>query len=87
MTTTKTQTTEYRLEASARKADREREAVQAMKEYEAEKIRVDANTARLRALRLAKETADAQQAADAAPAAKPKPARRAPAAAKKRKTT
>ena len=86
MTTTKTQTTEYRLEASARKADREREAVQAMKEYEAEKIRVDANTARLRALRLAKETAEAQ-AADAAPPAKPKPARRAPAAAKKRRTT
>ena len=66
MTTTKTQTTEYRLEASARKADREREAVQAMKEYEAEKIRVDANTARLRALRLAKEIAEAQAAANKA---------------------
>jgi len=85
MTTTKTQTTELRLEASARKADREREAVQAMKEYGAKNTRVDANPARLKALRLAKEPADAQ-AADAEPAAKPKPARRAPAAAKKRKT-
>ena len=54
---------------AARKVDREREATQAMREYHAEKARVDANTERLRALRLAKEAADAQRAAKKAPAA------------------
>jgi hypothetical protein len=56
--------------AAARKADRERDALQAMREYQAEQARVDANTARLRALRLAKA---AEAAADQASAAKKSP--------------
>lgn len=60
-------------ELAARRADRERDGLQAMREYQAEQARIDANTARLRAARLAKEAADAtrEQAAVA-----PKPARR-----------
>jgi hypothetical protein len=50
---------------AARKLDRDREASLAMREYQAEKARVDANTVRLRALRLAKEAADAQTVAPA----------------------
>ena len=65
-----------RLEASARKVERERDAAKAMREYEAEKERIDANTTRLRALRLAKEAADAQAAKDQ-PAPKAKPATKA----------
>jgi hypothetical protein len=42
---------------AARKAERERDAVQATKEYHAEKARIDANMERLRALRLAKAAA------------------------------
>jgi hypothetical protein len=72
---TKTKTLEQRLVAAAQKAGREREAAQAMREYQAERVRVDANTARLRALRLAKEAADAETAAAQA-AAKPKAAPR-----------
>jgi hypothetical protein len=68
---TKTKTLEQRLVAAAEKAGREREAAQAMREYQAERARIDANTARLRALRLAKEAADAEAAA-----AKPKSAPR-----------
>ena len=52
---------EQRIRATAKKQDREREASQAMREYRAESARVDANTARLRALRLAKETAEAKK--------------------------
>jgi hypothetical protein len=44
---------------AARKADRERDALHAMRDYQAEQARIDANTARLRALRLAKEAAGA----------------------------
>jgi hypothetical protein len=72
---TKTKTLEQRLVAAAQKAGREREAAQAMREYQAERVRVDANTARLREMRLAKEAVDAQTAAAEA-AAKPKAAPR-----------
>jgi len=54
------------LSATAKKAERDRDAVQAMREYEAEKRATQANMARLREERLAKERAEAQ-----APAKKP----------------
>jgi hypothetical protein len=54
---------EQRMLAAAQKAKREQDAIAALKEHQAEKARVDANTLRLRALRLAKEAADAQAAA------------------------
>jgi len=73
---TSTKSVEQRLVAAAKKAGKEREAVQAMREYQAEKARVDANTERLRALRLAKEQADAQAEASK-PAATEKAASRA----------
>ncbi len=41
------------------KAEREQDKAQAMREYQAEKLALLANTARLRALRLAKEAAAA----------------------------
>jgi hypothetical protein len=74
---TKTKTVEQRLVAAAVKAGREREAAQAMREYQAERVRVDANTARLRELRLAKEAADAETAAAQAAAKKAAPRKRA----------
>jgi hypothetical protein len=49
-----------RSAAAAVKAERERDKAQAMQEYEAEKLAVQANIARLRALRLAKEAAERQ---------------------------
>lgn len=70
-----TTTLEQRLLAAAKKAGRERDALKAVSEYEAEKRRVDANTQRLRALRLAKEAEDAAAAAAAQPAPKPKASR------------
>lgn len=54
-------TPEQRLNAEAKKATRERDALQAMREYHAEQARIDANTARLRALRLAREAAAATE--------------------------
>jgi len=57
---------EQRLAAAAEKAKRDRDAVQAVRDYAAEKARVDANTLRLRALRLEKEGADARAAAELA---------------------
>ena len=66
---------EQRLLAAAQKAGRERDAVQAVRDYQAEKARIDANTVRLRALRLAKEAADAAARADAAKSENSKPAR------------
>jgi hypothetical protein len=71
-------TLEQRMVAAAQKSARDSDAAKALREYEAEKLRVDANTVRLRAMRLekeAKEAADAKAAADEA-AAKPKVARR-----------
>ena len=55
----------------ASKEDRDRDAVTAMQEYEAGKAAVLAKTARLRAMRLAKEadTKAGEEAADAAAAA------------------
>lgn len=46
---------EQRSAMAAKKDERVRDAALAMREYEAEKLAVHANTARLRALRLAKE--------------------------------
>jgi hypothetical protein len=66
---------EHRLAEAAKKARRDQDATQAMKEYQAERSRVDANTARLRALRLQRESADAQTPS-APTVAKPKAARR-----------
>src|SRR6185436_7920003 len=51
---------EQRMLAAAQKVKREQDAISALKEYQAEKARVDANTLRLRALRLAKDAADAK---------------------------
>lgn len=45
--------------AAAKKAERERDGAQAMREYEADKRATQANMARLRAQRLAKERAEA----------------------------
>ena len=77
-----TNNTEQRLQVAAKKADREREAAKAMREYEAEKVRIDANTTRLRALRLAKEAADAATGVRATAPAKA-PAAKKPVAKKK----
>jgi hypothetical protein len=46
--------------ATAMKAERERDKAQAVRDYEVEQLARHANMARLRALRLAKERADAQ---------------------------
>ena len=48
--------------AVAIKAERERDKAQALRDYEAEQLARQANMTRLRALRLAKERADAQKA-------------------------
>jgi len=57
---------EQRLAAAAKKAHRDRDALAALKDYAAEQARVDANTLRLRAVRLEKEAADARAAAELA---------------------
>ena len=46
--------------AAAQKAERERDKIQAMRDYQAEINARQANMARLRALRLAKESGEAQ---------------------------
>lgn len=51
---------DQQLSATAKKAERDRDAAQAMREYEAEKRAAQTNMARLRELRLAKERAEAQ---------------------------
>lgn len=56
--------------AAAQKAERERDKTQAMRDYQAEINARQANMARLRALRLAKESADAQSTIVARPAKK-----------------
>jgi hypothetical protein len=63
---TSTKSVEQRLVAAAEKAGRDRDARQAVRDYAAEKARVDANTLRLRALRLEKEAAEARTAAELA---------------------
>lgn len=70
---TSSKSVEQRLAAAAKKASRDQDAVLALREYAAEKARVDANTLRLRELRLAKEAADA--VAKAAEPTKKKPVR------------
>jgi hypothetical protein len=55
---------------AATKAERERNKSEAMREYQTEKLASQANMARLRALRLARECADSQ------PQAAPRPAER-----------
>jgi hypothetical protein len=62
-------TEQQRATRNASKQDRDRDAVTAMQEYEAEKAAVLAKTARLRAMRLAKE-ADTKADQDTAAAAK-----------------
>jgi hypothetical protein len=69
---TSTKSLEQRLAAAAKKANRDSDALQAVREYAAEKARVDANTLRLRALRLEKEAAEAKAAAEAAAQKKPR---------------
>ncbi len=56
--------------ALALKADRERDKIQAMREYQAEALARQANTMRLRALRLAKEADEAQATVTPRPAQK-----------------
>lgn len=73
---TSTKSVEQRLAAAAKKASRDGEALHALREYAADKARVDANTVRLRALRLEKEAAEARAAAELA--GQEKPAGRAP---------
>jgi hypothetical protein len=63
-------TLEQRMRAAARKLEREQAAIAALHEDQAGKARVDANTLRLRALRLAKEAADAKVVAE--PPAQPR---------------
>lgn len=53
---------------AAAKAERERDKAEAMREYQAEKLISHANMARLRALRLAKESAASQPQAARGPA-------------------
>ena len=63
---TSTKSVEQRMEAAAKKASRDSDAWHALRDYAAEKARVDANTIRLRALRLEKEAAEARAAAELA---------------------
>jgi hypothetical protein len=58
MTTLKSD--QQKSNAAAQRAERERDQAQALRDYEAEKRAAHANMMRLRALRLAKERADAQ---------------------------
>jgi hypothetical protein len=74
------QTPRQEVEAKlAAKQFKAQEARRAFNEYEATARAVDANTARLKALRLAKEAADAAAPAAQAPA-RAKPVRRKPSA-------
>jgi len=57
-------------EKAAKKAQRDAEGKVAWQEYQAEQVRIDKNTERLRKLRLAKE---AREAASPAPKAKKPP--------------
>jgi hypothetical protein len=65
---------QQRSMAAATNAERARDRAQALREYEAEKLARDANTARLRALRLAKEASEAEDAKTQAPIRKRKKA-------------
>jgi hypothetical protein len=63
---TSSKSVEQRMTAAALKASRDQDAVQALRDYAAAKARVDANTIRLRALRLEKEAAESRAAAELA---------------------
>jgi hypothetical protein len=63
---TSTKSVEQRMAATAERARRGSDALKAVRDYAAEKARVDANTLRLRALRLEKEAAEARAAAEIA---------------------
>ena len=63
---TSTKSVEQRMAAAAKKASRDSDALHALRDYAAEKARVDANTVRLRALRLEKEAAETRAAAELA---------------------
>jgi hypothetical protein len=67
--TSMTLSAETRAARAAAREERARDAALAMQQYEADKLAVLDKTARLRALRLAKETADALQP----PSKQPKP--------------
>lgn len=69
MTTTLKRTSQA-SSAAAMRAERERDKAQAVRDYEAEQLTRQANMARLRALRLAKERADALAIAARRPARK-----------------
>ena len=56
------------MAAAANKARRDQDALKALRDYAADRARVDANTLRLRALRLQKEAADERAAAELAAA-------------------
>jgi hypothetical protein len=66
--TTTLKDAQQRASAAATNAERARDKAQALREYEAEKLAREANTARLRALRLAKEASEMQDAKTQAPA-------------------
>ena len=70
------------MAVAAQKASRDRHALQALRDYAAERARVDANTLKLRALRLQKEAADA--AAELAQGKKPAGGCRKPPSARRR---
>jgi hypothetical protein len=61
---------QQRATAAATNAERARDKAQALQEYEVEKLTREANTARLRALRLAKEAGDVQATKARQPAKK-----------------
>jgi hypothetical protein len=63
---TSTKSVEQRMAAAAERARRDIDALKAVRDYAAEKARVDANTLRLRALRLEKEAVEARAAAEIA---------------------
>jgi len=63
---TSSKSVEQRMAAAAQKASRDQDALKAVRDYAAEKARVDANTLRLRALRLEKEAAEARAATETA---------------------
>jgi hypothetical protein len=65
--TTNSKGIQHRAAATAMKEQRARDAAEAMQEYEAEKLTIRANTARLRALRLAKEAGRVQDAKTGSP--------------------
>jgi hypothetical protein len=69
---------QQRSAAAAVKAERALDKVAAMQEYEAEQIALRANTARLRALRLAKEVGNAPDAGNTPDTETKQPAKKKP---------